>query len=111
MDMSNIKSLFIIVNAGHADEVIEIARAAGAGGATVFNARGEGGRHEVVLGITLDEEKEIILCLADEKTAGNVMTAVTNKAGIKTPAHSVCFTMSVDKIIGITTSALPRQQE
>mgnify|MGYP000950514800 CR=1 FL=1 len=35
----NTKALFIIVNAGHADDVIEIARSEGAGGATILNAR------------------------------------------------------------------------
>ena len=39
---NNMKALYIIVNAGFADEVMEIARGAGAKGATIINARGTG---------------------------------------------------------------------
>ena len=93
----NTKALFIIVNAGHADDVIEIARSEGAGGATILNARGECSRHEVFMGITVDEEKEMIICLVDEPIDEKVMTAIKEKAGIKTAAHSICFTMPVEK--------------
>ena len=95
------KSLFIIVNAGYADNVIEIVRGEGAGGATILNARGSGPKHEVFMGITIDTEKEIILCLADQHTSEKIMAAVKEKAGTKTPAHGVCFTLSVDKMVGI----------
>ena len=107
MDKANIKSLFIIVNAGYSDEVVGIARALGATGATILQARGEGSRHEVVMGITVDAEKEMILCLVTEQVADKIMAAVKERAGIKTPAHGVCFTMPVDKIMGIAPAPLP----
>lgn len=102
--ISHMKALFIIVNAGFADDVIEIARCAGAGGATILNARGEGPRHEVFMGITVDSEKEIILCLVEEEISEKIMVAVKEKAGIRTPKHSICFTMPVEKIIGVNPS-------
>jgi nitrogen regulatory protein P-II 1 len=99
------KALFIIVNAGFADDVIQVAREAGAKGATIINARGEGARHETIMGITLDSEKEIILCLVNEYTSIKIMDAIKDHAGVKTPAHSICFTMPVDSMIGVFTSA------
>ena len=101
---SNMKALFMIVNAGFAEEVIETAREAGIRGATILNARGEGAHHESFLGITMDTEKEMIWCITDENTAEKAMAAVGEKAGIKTPAHSICFTMPVDKTIGINAA-------
>ena len=95
------KALFIIVNAGFADEVITIARENGVRGATILNSRGEGIHHESILGITVDTEKEMILCVTDENTAEMAMSAVKEKAGVKTPAHSICFTMPVENVIGI----------
>ena len=97
----NMKALFILANAGFADEVIEIARKAGARGATILNARGEGVHHEVFMGITLDSEKEMIICVLEDAISENVVKAVTEQAGIKTPAHSVCFSMSIDKVVGV----------
>ena len=97
----HMKALFMIVNAGFAEEVIEAAREAGLHGATILKARGEGVHHESILGITVDTEKEMILSVIEEKTAKKVMIAVKEKAGIKTPAHCICFTMPVEKIIGL----------
>lgn len=102
-EINDMKVLFIIINAGFADDAIEIAREAGARGATILNARGEGVRHEVFMGITVDSEKEIILCIVDERTSEKIMAAIKERAGIKTSAHSICFTMSIDKMIGINT--------
>lgn len=95
------KALFMIVNAGFAQDVIEIAREAGVRGATILNARGESGRHELFMGITVDSEKEMILSIVDGETADKTMAVVKAKAGIKTPAHSVCFTMPVEKMVGV----------
>ena len=101
MEHSQMKALFIVINAGHVDEVMEVARAAGVQGATILNARGEGALHEVFMGITVDSEKEMLLCIVDEETSIRVMAAIKGKVGIKSPAHSICFTLPVDKIVGI----------
>jgi nitrogen regulatory protein PII len=101
-DNETMKALFMIVNAGFVEEVMEIARAAGIRGATILNARGESARHKSILGITVNTEKEVILSIVDEYTAEKVMAAVKEKAGIGTIAHSVCFVMPVEKIIGIS---------
>ena len=99
--MENMKALYIIVNAGYAQDVIEITREMGAGGATILNARGSAPRHEVFMGITLDTEKEIVLCLTAQTTAQRIMEAVKQRAGVGTPVHGVCFTTPVDSIIGL----------
>lgn len=110
--IGKVRVVYIIVNAGHADEVTEIIRSAGAGGATIMNARGEGALHEVFMGITVDAEKEIILCVAPDKIADRVMSAVKEQAGIKTPAHGVCFSMPVDRVVGMNLiPAKPTEKE
>lgn len=97
----NIKALFIVVNAGYTDSVMDIIRAEGAGGATVINARGEGAHHEMFMGITVDYEKEIILTVVDEATAKRIMAVIKDNAGWKSPLHGICFVMPVNNIIGI----------
>ena len=99
---NNIKALYIIVNAGFADEIVEIVREAGAGGATIMNARGIGAVHKEILGIAIDTEKEIILSLVDGNTAEKIIAAVKEKAGLKTPADGICFVMPVEKMIGVS---------
>ena len=94
---NKVKALFIIVNAGFSTEVIEIARDAGAKGATIMNARGKGKPNETFTGITIDTEKEIILSLIDGDIVDSVITAIKEKTGRGHLANSVCFTMPVEK--------------
>jgi nitrogen regulatory protein PII len=97
------KALFIVVNAGFAESVLDIARALGITGATIMNARGEGLHHASILGITVDTEKEIIVTVTDGETAAKVMAAVKEKMGVNTPAHGVCFLLPVEAVAGIKT--------
>lgn len=104
--MKNPKALFIVVNAGFATEIVDIARGLGASGATILNARGEGTTSKTILGITVDSEREMVLTLVEAETAARIMEAVKEKAGVKTPAHGVSFMMPVEKMTEI--SAHPR---
>ena len=97
MAASDTKALYIVVNAGFSGEVMDVAREAGAKGATIINARGEGIMHKSFLGITVDSEKEIILILIDEETSVKIMNAVKDSLGVHTPAQSICFTVPVSK--------------
>lgn len=98
---SKIKALFIVINAGYADNLVDLLREAGAGGATILNTRGEGIHHESFMGITVDSEKELIVSVVEEGIAEKAMKMIKEKMGVRTPAHSVCFTMPIDKVVGI----------
>ena len=100
-EMSNLKALFMVINAGFSDEVIELARKAGASGATIINARGEGAIHKSFLGISVDSEKEMVVSLVSEEVAQKIMMSIKEQSGITTPAHTVCFTLPVEKMIGM----------
>lgn len=103
------QALHIITNAGYGDSVVAIARQAGAAGATIMSARGEGARHEVFMGITLNTEKEVVLLLVSHQVAEKVMLAVKEKAGRTTPAHSICYTLPVTEMLGV--SFTPQEEE
>ena len=97
----DMKALYIVANAGHADEIMEIMRAAGAPGGTILHARGKGSSHQLVMGITLDYEREIIISVVDNVTAGRIMDELKEKAGWNTEVHGVCYTMPVERMIGL----------
>lgn len=97
---SNPKVLYIVVNVGFADDIVDIIHAAGAGGATIINARGIGSMHKCIMGIMVDSEKEIVFTLVTEETAYTIADTIKEKAGVQTPAGSICFIMPVDRVIG-----------
>ena len=104
MDKSgNIKALFIVINAGFAEQAVEIAREAGALGATIINARGFGSVHKSIMGISVDTEKEMVLSLVDKETADKAINAIKERAGLGSPVNGICFTMPVEHVIGINT--------
>ncbi len=94
--MKELKALYIIVNAGFAGEIVDIAREHGAGGATILNARGSAAEPQTFLGITIDTEKEMVLSVVDKDTAQAIMQAVKERAGVGTAAHGLCFYLPVE---------------
>ena len=94
--MTELKALYIIVNAGFASEVVEIARSLGSTGATIINARGSVAKPKTILGITIDTEKEIVLSVVEKDVAIKIMEQVKEKAGVGTPAHGLCFFLPVE---------------
>ena len=102
----DIKALFMIMNAEFCEEVMEIAREAGIKGATIMNVRGGSAQHATILGITVDKEKDMIISITDKETAEKTMATLKERAGIKTPAHTICFTIPVEKVVGLTSLSI-----
>ncbi len=94
--MKELKALYIIVNAGYASQIVDIAREMGAGGATILNARGSAAKPQTILGITIDTEKEIVLSVVEKEIAEQIMQAVKERAGVGTGAHGLCFFVPVE---------------
>lgn len=94
--------ILIIANDGFSDTIMDAAREAGAGGGTVLHAKGTGARRaEKFFGVSLADEKEVILIVAktEEKTA--IMQSILEKAGPGTPAGSICFSLPVSAVAGL----------
>ena len=109
-EIHNKKALYVIVNIGFAEEVAEIMRKEGAGGATIMNARGVGAVPQSILGITIDTEKEIILSVVDEDVSVRMIRAIRENAGLDSPSHSICFTMPVERFVMTSKPVKPRKQ-
>ena len=94
--MKELKALYIIVNAGFASEVVNIARSLGSTGATIINARGSVAKPKTILSITIDTEKEIVLSVVEKDIAVKIAAAIKEKAGVGTAAHGLCFFLPVE---------------
>ena len=94
--------IYVILNAGHSDEVMDAARPAGAGGGTVIAAKGTGiQQSEKFMGLTLANEKEVVLIVASVQDKSNIMRAIIEKAGTNTPAGAICFSLPVSEVAGL----------
>jgi len=94
-----------IVNRGYADTVISSAREAGARGGTVLYARGSGIHEtETFLHIPIQPEKELVLTLVKKEAVRDIITAITEKAGLKEAGRGISFVLPVLRTAGIVTA-------
>jgi hypothetical protein len=94
--------IFCILNQGYSDEFMAVAREAGAGGGTVISARGTAHKGQVkFFGISVQDEKEIIIILTTHEKKTRIMSAVSEKYGIASDAEGIVFSVPVDNITGI----------
>ncbi|MDR2398777.1 MAG: hypothetical protein LBD74_08475 [Spirochaetaceae bacterium] len=91
-----------IVNQGYSDEFMTLAREAGATGGTVISARGLDHQKRVkFFGVSLQDEKEIILILTSRERKAPIMEAVSQAYGMTTEAEGLVFSLPVDKVMGL----------
>ncbi|MBP3347679.1 MAG: hypothetical protein J6L92_02885 [Clostridia bacterium] len=95
--------IFITVNQGFSDEVMQTARKAGSTGGTVIRARLAGDEKFEQLGDADDisEEKEIITILAPENTCSQIMEAVNKEFGLMSKARGIVCSVPVEKALKI----------
>ncbi|MDR2392896.1 MAG: hypothetical protein LBD93_01875 [Treponema sp.] len=91
-----------IINQGYSDEFMTVAREAGATGGTVINARGLDHQKRVkFFGVSVQDEKEIIIILTSRDRKVPIMQAVSQAYGITTEAEGLVFSLPVDKVMGL----------
>ena len=102
--MSNNKYEMIaaIVNQGYSENVMVAARAAGASGGTVIHSRSVG--NEAISGawgFAVEDEREIVLIVAESENKLNIMQAISDACGIKSDAKGVVVSLPIEDVIGI----------
>ena len=102
-DMKNTHELIVVIlNEGCSDMVMGAARPAGATGGTVLAGKGTGAREsETFLGISLANEKDVVLIVAEKEKKAAIMKAIMEKAGPGTQAGAICFSLPVTNVEGL----------
>jgi nitrogen regulatory protein PII len=103
--MPEIKNDLIIavLNQGYCDEFMTAAREAGATGGTVINARGLAHEGPVkFFGVSVQDEKEIIIILTKRDKKISIMQAVSQAYGINSKAEGIVFSLPVDQVMGLS---------
>ena len=102
--MAELKHVMIasIVNQGYSEEVMNAARAAGAAGGSVLHSRlVENEQATEFWGLSVQEEKEIILILANAENKLAIMQAISDSCGIRSDAKGIVVSLPIDAVIGL----------
>ncbi len=102
-EMDTEKELIVVIcENGHIEEVMKAARAGGAGGGTVLHAKGTGtAMAQKFWGITLAEEKEMVMIVTRTDRKKEIMRSIATAAGPATPARAVSFSLPVTDTAGL----------
>ena len=97
--LTNACLITCIVEMGSAEKVLEAAKNSGAQGATINYARGTGIREKLgLLGVTIDEQKEVIRIIVSEEQADRVFEAMYLAGGLDTPGKGIMFMTKLDRV-------------
>lgn len=93
--------ILAVVNQGYSEELVEAAKAVGAAGGTVINARRTGAEDIVkFFDMTVQSEKEIVAIVTSREKRQTIMEAIGESFGMNSPAHGVIISVPVDAIAG-----------
>ena len=99
--------IFAIVNSGFADDVMDIAREQGVRGGTILNARGVVKEDAAAFfGITLHQDKEILMMVVEKSIRDNVLNAIYKQMGMAKKAKGIAFSLPVSDVAGLAPAQL-----
>lgn len=94
--------IFAIVNAGFAEEAMDVAREHGARGGTILNARGVTRADAAAFfGISVHHEKEILMIVVDKTIRDDVLDALYKHMGMAKKAQGIAFSLPVSDVAGL----------
>ncbi len=98
----NYQVLFVIVERGRAQEVIQAAQEAGADGATVLTGRGASIHEKKTLfSLNIEPEKEICLFVAPTDQMSLIVDTIQTKIEIQKPGNGILFALDIESPEGI----------
>ncbi len=94
--------VFAIVNAGFAEDVMDVAREQGVRGGTILNARGVLKEEAAeFFGITLHADKEILMMVVEKEIRDKVLNAIYKEMGMAKKARGIAFSLPVSDVAGL----------
>ena len=97
--LSDVYLITCVVESGLADKIVDAATNVGAQGATINYARGTGIREKLgLLGVTIDEQKEIIRVIVSEEQSEIVFEAMYLAGDLDKPGKGIMYMSELDKV-------------
>ena len=109
MTTNNHEVIFAIVNAGYAEDAMDVAREQGVRGGTIISGRGVAKENEAAFfGITIHAEKEVLMMVVEKEIRDNVLNALYKQMGMGKKAQGIVFSLPVSDVAGLVQ--LPQEE-
>ena len=111
MKTENHEVIFAIVNAGFAEDVMDVARENGVRGGTILNARGVVKEDAArFFGITVHADKESLMMVVEKTIRDRVLNAIYKEMGMAKKAKGIAFSLPVSDVAGLVVPE-PEKEE
>lgn len=95
--------IITVLNEGYSEELIEKAKAAGAKGGTILNARSTGTEDVVkFFGVSVQAEREIVAILVNRENKSDIMEVLNASYGVSSQARGIVLSLPVDGVAGLS---------
>ena len=112
MTTNNHEVIFAIVNAGYAEDAMDVAREQGVRGGTILTGRGVAREQEAAFfGITIHAEKEILMLVVEKGIRDNVLNALYKEMGMDKKAQGIAFSLPVSDAAGLAKPPEEKAEE
>ena len=102
MTTNNHEVIFAIVNAGYAEDAMEVARSNGAQGGTILHARGVAKEDAAAFfGFTIHPDKEILMLVVEKNIRDQILNALYKEMGMGQKAQGIAFSLPVSDVAGL----------
>ena len=96
--LTDVTLITCIVQRGIAEDIVHAAQEAGATGATIYYARGEGVRERLgILALAVEAEKEIIIVAVADDQADHIFERMFIAGELDTPGMGFIYMTKLDK--------------
>lgn len=95
-------AIYVIVDKGNAEAVIDAATAAGSTGGTIMNARGSG-IHETsrLFSMEIEPEKEVVLIISEVAKTEEIAASINSALHLEEPGNGIMFVQDVSRVYGL----------
>lgn len=101
-DTVGVDAIFTIVKMGQGEEVISLAKQAGARGATILHGRGSGvHKKSMLFNFEIEPEKDVVMILSPKTDTEGITDALNHHFNFVEPGHGILFVLDVSKTLGM----------
>lgn len=96
------KLIVAFVDPNITEKVVKTAKKAGATGDVVLQGKGTGIEQANFLGLSLQNQTNIILFVVEEHHVNKIMKAVSTECQLEEPGNGIMICLDIDKVAGLS---------
>jgi nitrogen regulatory protein P-II 1 len=83
------------------EKIVSVAKKAGATGDIILNGRGSGMHSTSFLGLSVEDQTNMVMFLVEEHVASDILDAIDAKCKLDEPGKGIAFILNVERAAGL----------